>query len=215
MQYKCKGLAAGSLFQFCFVGFLMFGLAAGVFSYIASHFFENWSGPQGETSYSMSVVDKTVTEEQVSTTDGLKRLIVFLVAFPFGAAIIASFLWLYIWLGQFLYTRFKPISLFVTNRGLGFLSSIKICFIGFFFSMTPFFWAGAIALILKISKDSTLAVGEKSFGIGFSIFMAIVLIPLILAFVGLIWGTSLYIGQRIYTIFKPLNYRINEIPANV
>jgi len=165
---------------------------------------DEWNGPKGIAESELTVNDEIVVEENVDTSEGISDLVTFLLILPITSAMSAAMIWFFILIGQFLYSLLKPIRLNMTDKGLALGSSIRLCIVGMCFSMVPLSLISTIVGIIEAGALESFNINDEPMGPGLAITLSLIFIPLLSVVTGAFLGVVLYIGQRVFTLVKPL-----------
>lgn len=208
---QTKGLEAGSLFKLCMVGLMSFMISMAVFSFIGGMLFDGeWTGPQGEQSYSHSVEvnGETISEESVeqTTSQSFGGLVAYLAMTPFIGALFAGLVWITVFMGQYLYTLRKTIQIKVTEKGICFISAFKVIFIGNFFCYLAWGLLISVVALIEPSADPMININDGESGPLMTFIISIILVPIISAIAGALIGLMVAIGNFAFTLIKPMKY---------
>jgi len=205
MKIECKGIHYSSLFKYCFISIFIFSILVALIGYVGGLIYpENWFGPKGISQFSLSIIGKETIEGQVDTANSLKDLIIFLVIIPISATLSSIALWVLFLIGQFIYTYFYTYTLTMSNKGLSFLSSIKYSTLGLLWSLIPM--SILFAFIDKFNNITPTAM--KINGEPMGIVTEIIALTLFSILGGVVLGILMYIGQNLFSIYKPLNLEV-------
>jgi hypothetical protein len=205
MPQITKGLEAGSLFKFGFVGILfsmiLIALIGSVGGFISQ---EGWNGPKGISNTEIIIENESIVDEEIDTSNGIADLFTFLTVTPFMAVMSAGMFWFMTLVGQWLYSFFKPIELVITEKGLSFFSSIKLSMIGLFFPWVFLSMFGTFAEVIKAGGVEDFKFNGEPIGVALGVTFSLIFIPIFSAMAGAVLGFMLFSGQWLFTLIRPL-----------
>jgi hypothetical protein len=192
MNINIKGLSFKSIYKISFIGILVFGMLGGFAGFLSGISNEGGNfNVAGIINYKMG----TGPQGDINTKNGLVDFAIFIVGWPIATLFTAAFVSIFTFIGQVIYTKFKPLEITFTNKGLDAGSTFKLYVIGWLCSWTPL--AIFLPIYYSLQDNSSISIG--------SVLGNLIAMPFLSIIMGSIISIAVFVGHRLFTLIKPIN----------